>query len=94
MADLQTDLTEALDQATWEWLKPHVARDAIIIVSETLTLVEVGVAIVNNQTATVEAWITAQLIAKPTVAQLQEWNVGGDRTFTALIVQPYVLIQP
>jgi hypothetical protein len=93
MADLQTDLTEALDQATWEWLKPHVSRDAIIVVSATLSLVEVGVAIVNNQTATVEAWITQQLIAKPTVEQLQEWNAQSDLSFAALIVQPYVLIQ-
>ncbi len=45
MPDLRQELTELLDEATWEWLSPHAERDAIILVDGSLDLVEVGLAI-------------------------------------------------
>jgi hypothetical protein len=93
MSDLHAELTQALDEAAWEWLEPHAKRDAVIVVAPHLTLVDVAVAIVNNQTVSVQHWIAEQLIAKPTLEQTQRWRTQPDRQFTALIVQPYVLIQ-
>jgi len=29
MSDLRAELTEILDEAEWEWLIPHVQRDAV-----------------------------------------------------------------
>lgn len=93
MADLRKELTELLDEATWEWLTPHVERDAVIIVDSSLDLVDVGLAIAQDQTQPVQHWIAEQLLVKPSLEQKIIWDKHLDKRFTALIVQPYVLIQ-
>jgi hypothetical protein len=94
MADnLRQELTELLDQATWEWLLPHAERDAVIIVDPQLALVDVGMAIVEDQSQAVQHWISEALLAKPTLEQKIVWEKTENIQFTALIVQPYVLIQ-
>ncbi len=93
MPDLRTELTESIDQAEWEWLKPHIARDTVVVVANGLELVDVGMAIADDQVSTVQHWISEQLIAKPNTDQIQRWNSNENQRFTALIVQPYVLIQ-
>ncbi|MEO0771352.1 MAG: DUF2288 domain-containing protein [Cyanobacteria bacterium J06649_4] len=90
--DLLTELTEMMGPVQWEWLKPHVQRDAVVVVNEALNLAEVGVAIASNNTQTVERWITEQLILKPNAEQLAVWS-AEDKRFMSLIVQPYVLVQ-
>ncbi|MBE9061801.1 DUF2288 domain-containing protein [cf. Phormidesmis sp. LEGE 11477] len=90
--DLQTELAETMGPVSWELLKPHVQRDAVIVVNSQLDLVEVGAAIAANQTQIVERWINEQLIQKPTADQLVIWN-SENKSFTSLIVQPYVLIK-
>ncbi|MBD2410274.1 hypothetical protein FACHB389_28125 [Nostoc calcicola FACHB-389] len=93
MSDLRAELTETVDEAEWEWLIPHVQRDAVILVALELNLVDVGVAIANDNTPSVQQWIDEQLITKPTTAQLGEWNTDATKRFNTLIVQPYVLVQ-
>lgn len=93
MPDLHQELTELLDEATWEWLSPHAERDAIILVDGSLDLVEVGLAIAQDQTQPVSHWIAEQLLLKPSLEQKIVWDQDNQKRFTALIVQPYVLIQ-
>jgi hypothetical protein len=91
--DLRQELTELLDEATWEWLSPHADRDAIIIVDTSLDLVEVGLALARDQTQSVKHWIAEQLLSKPSLAQKMRWDQDNQKRFSALIIQPYVLIQ-
>jgi hypothetical protein len=93
MPDLRAELAENLDEAEWNWLIPHVQRDAVVVVANGLDLLDVGVAIASDNVSTVQHWIGEQLIAKPSLIQMAEWS--GDRTkrFNSLIVQPYVLVQ-
>ncbi|MBE9038360.1 DUF2288 domain-containing protein [aff. Roholtiella sp. LEGE 12411] len=100
MSDLRAELTEILDEAEWEWLIPHVQRDAVILVALELNLLDVGEAIASDNIPCVQQWIEKQLITKPTAVQVGEWNSdasGGLRQrtkrFHTLIVQPYVLVQ-
>ncbi|MDZ8256837.1 DUF2288 domain-containing protein [Nostoc sp. ChiQUE01b] len=93
MSDLRAELTEILDEAEWEWLIPHVQRDAVILVALELNLVDVGVAIASDNIPSVEQWIDKQLITKPTTVQVGEWNGDRSKRFNTLIVQPYVLAQ-
>ncbi|MCC5616038.1 DUF2288 domain-containing protein [Nostoc sp. CHAB 5836] len=93
MSDLRAELTEILDEAEWEWLIPHVQRDAVILIPPELSLVDVGVAIASDNIALVEKWVDKQLIAKPTIVQVGEWNGNRTKRFNTLIVQPYVLVQ-
>jgi hypothetical protein len=92
MQDLRAELAEMVDEAELSWLLPHAQRGALVAVNPNLDLVDVGVAIANDNVASVQNWIDEQLIFKISVDQLIER--GGDRgRFTALIVQPYVLMQ-
>ncbi|GAC1465172.1 MAG: DUF2288 domain-containing protein [Chamaesiphon sp.] len=93
MQDLKAELAQTLDEAEWDWLIPHVYRDVVVVVAQKLDLLDVGVAIATDNVSSVQHWMSEQLIAKPSPAQMQAWN--GDRTkrFNALIVQPYVLVQ-
>jgi hypothetical protein len=93
MSDLRAELSEALDEAEWQWLLPHAKRDSLIVVEPELSLVEVGMAIANDNVAAVQAWIDAELIHKPSSTQLSIWNENQAKRFQALIVQPYVLVQ-
>jgi hypothetical protein len=93
MSDLRDELAESLDQAEWSWLVPHADRDAVIVVSDALDLVDVGLAIVNDNTPSVQRWIAEQLLYKPSTEQKIVWDTTQSKRFKALIVQPYVLIQ-
>lgn len=90
--DLRAELTSMMGPVPWELLKPHVQRDAVVVVHDRLDLVDVGMAIASNNTQAVERWINEQLIRKPTAEQLISWN-SENRSFMSLIVQPYVLVQ-
>lgn len=93
MGDLRAELAETLGEIEWSWLVPHAKRDALVLVTQSLDLLDVGVAIADNNVTSVQHWIGEQLIYKPSGGQLSHWNQNPTKRFNALIVQPYVLAQ-
>ena len=93
MQDIRTELAETLDEAEWNWLIPHVKRDAVVIVAQQLDILDVGEAIACDRTSAVQRWISEELISKPSPTQLSDWNGNLTKRFNTLIVQPYVLVQ-
>ncbi len=91
--DIRAQLDENLDEAEWGWLIPHVQKDSVIVVSAELDLIDVGVAIASDKVSQVQNWIDEALIAKPSAAQMGEWNIEREKRFNTLIVQPFVLVQ-
>jgi hypothetical protein len=94
MTNIQEQLTQDLANVHWSDIAPHSKRDAVIVVHPALDMVEVGVAIAQDQVAQVQVWVEEQLVQKPTAAQLSDWNANPAQEFNTLIVQPYVLIRP
>ena len=93
MQDLKAELAKSIDQAEWNWLIPHAKRDAIFVVSRSLNLVDVGVAVACDDVLSVQHWISTEQFHKPSADQLALWNLDSSRRFNALIVQPFVLVQ-
>ncbi|AFY96588.1 MULTISPECIES: DUF2288 domain-containing protein [Chamaesiphon] len=93
MENLREQLTELLDEAELEWLKPHIQKDAVILVSPDLDLLDVGVAIASDNTQSVQHWIGEQLLVKPSPEILARWNSNPSQKFQAMIIQPYVLVK-
>lgn len=93
MQELRDELAGNLDQAEWNWLAPHARRDSVIVVEPELDLLDVGVAIANDNVPYVQRWIDESLIHKPSTKQISDWNHDQTKRFNALIVQPYVLVQ-
>ena len=93
MQDFRAELAQSLDEAELDWLKPHIQRDVVLVVTKELDLLDVGVAIAQDDIVSVQHWISEALIAKPSTQQLSNWNSDRARQFNTLIVQPYVLVQ-
>jgi hypothetical protein len=51
METLRAELANNLDEAELDWLKPHIQKDAVILVVPELDLLDVGVAIASDNTA-------------------------------------------
>ncbi|PSB02183.1 DUF2288 domain-containing protein [Merismopedia glauca] len=94
MEDIKTQLAQDIAEIEWEVLIPHAQRDAIIIVDSGLSLLDVAVAIAKDDRMSVQHWISEALITKPSQQQLSDWNGQPEQKFTAVIVQPFVLICP
>ena len=93
MEELKKQLKNEMAEVDWNDIKPHAQRDAVIVVNGKLDLLEVGVAIAQDDKKAVEHWITEQLISKPSNQQLSDWNINSTQLFKTLIVQPFVLVQ-
>ncbi|MEA3545596.1 MAG: DUF2288 domain-containing protein [Thermodesulfobacteriota bacterium] len=93
MSGMVESFKRDLAEVDWRELKIHLQRDAIIIVSAAIDLIEVAVAVADDDKNRVEAWIAAGQLGKPTEKQLESWEQEPDNRFRMLIVQPYILIQ-
>jgi hypothetical protein len=91
--NLREQLSELLDEAELEWLKPHIQKDAVILVVPELDLLDVGVAISSDNTQSVQHWISEQLLVKPSPEILNRWNANPHQKFQAIIIQPYILVK-
>lgn len=89
----EEELALTIDEAEWQWLKPHLDRGALITVAASLDLAETGERIAADDSARIAAWITAGKIGKPTAEEINKWDSEPDKKFLTLIVSPYVLIQ-
>ncbi|KAF0218334.1 MAG: hypothetical protein FD174_2951 [Geobacteraceae bacterium] len=93
MIPKREELALTVDETEWEWLKAHLERGVVIVVSPELDLVAAGQKMAADDAATVKTWIDAGKLAKPSVEQIAAWDADNDRTFRMLVISPYILIQ-
>lgn len=93
MSDVIEQFKQDLATVSWKDLRIHLQRDAIIIVEPGLDLLEVAVAVAEDNKLKVAAWIAGGELQKPTDEQLECWETLLDKPFQVLIVQPFILIQ-
>jgi hypothetical protein len=87
------ELEQTIDVAEWGWLRAHLERGGLIVVTPLLDLADAGVKVASDDAATIGRWIEAGNLAKPSAEQIEEWNVNPARRFRILVVSPYVLMQ-
>jgi hypothetical protein len=87
------DLALSIDEADWNWLRSHLERGGIILVDDSINLADAALKVADDDVETIENWITAGRIGKPTESQIHAWDAEKDKKFAMLIVSPYVLIQ-
>ena len=93
MLPSREELALQVDQAEWDWLRPHLERGGVIVVARGLDLADAGVRIAGNDSTIVQGWIEAGMLGKPSAEQLLEWDADRTRRFQILIVSPYILVQ-
>lgn len=91
MSDLKEKLKNEIQQVEWEQLKPHQEREALVMVSQELALVEVALAFAEDDTKNVKKWMAQNLVYKPSPAEMSRHP--SQKNFKFVIVQPFVLVQ-
>jgi hypothetical protein len=91
--DLREKLRSEILPSEWAMLAMHHRRDAIFMVDDQLDLLEVALAVAQDDAEVVQAWIEAGRIARPTLEQVACWEAEEGAPFLSVIVQPYVLAQ-
>ncbi len=77
----------------WPYLKTHFDNGALLYVDPGLSLTEVGEAFSRDDADRVKAWRGSGDIITPSEPHAAYWEESG-ATFRALVVSPFVLIQP
>ncbi|SRR5690606_7725454 len=89
----QERLEKYTGEVDWAYLKPHFASGALVWVDPSLDLVEVGRAFTEDEADKVQAWRRGGELVCPSEPHAAHWEDSQAR-FLALVVSPFVLIQP
>lgn len=89
---LADKLKAEIGTVSWSWLRPHEKRKILFRVSQTLDLVEVALAVAEDQTAKVKSWLENEDLTQPTLRQVAKWEKSGG-LFSGIIVKPYVFFK-
>lgn len=77
----------------WKYLKPHFEAGALLFVDPSVPLTEVGEALAADDAEKVKGWKQSGDLLTPSQPHAVFWEESGAR-FRALVVSPFVLIQP
>jgi hypothetical protein len=75
----------------WRSLGPHHEREALFLVTGEVDLVDAAVAIAEDDSAAIAAWLAQGALARPTDDEIAAWSDAPDARFEFLIVQPFVV---
>lgn len=87
------EIAASVDVAEWSWLRAHLERGGLIVISDKLELSDVACKIANNDSAAVEKAISSGDVGKPSEDQIRLWDTQPSKLFKITIVSPYVIIQ-
>jgi len=80
-------------EVAWKYLKSHFEAGALIYIDPDLSITEVGEAISSDDTDRVKKWRGKGDIIIPSAPHAKHWE-ESEMIFKALVVSPFVLIQP
>jgi hypothetical protein len=91
--DLRARIAQEMHRVDWKPLGPHAKRGGLVLVDSGLDLLEVAVAVAEDDSEQVQRWMEAGQLGKPSEAQIEAWQEEAGERFAVAIVQPYVLAQ-
>jgi hypothetical protein len=89
---LRAKLNLETAQLGWPELERHFARGVVIKVAPGMDLVDAALQVAENNTATVDAWLTEGRIARAEMSDAEDWH-ARQPVFWAVVVAPWVLVQ-
>lgn len=84
-------LSEERAVTDWRSLGPHHERQCLFIVAGGVDLLDAAVAVAEDDSAAVAAWLAQGALARPTDDEAAAWAEAPDTRFEFLIAQPFVL---
>lgn len=97
MSDNHTELLRAkingeTSRLPWKELQRFYAGGSVIVVNDTLDLVDVAVRIAQDDKNAVAQWMNDGLIARANDVQARAW-LEADLSLWAVVVKPWILVQ-
>ncbi|HIA03242.1 MAG TPA: DUF2288 family protein [Myxococcales bacterium] len=71
---LQEKLQDEIGNCNWLHLTDHLRRDAVILLSRPLELIDVALALAKNDSSNIQQWMDQGLISKPTADQIEYFD--------------------
>lgn len=92
-SDVFQKLLRETGKIEWELLAPQFESGDLVFIDESLDLVMVAYCFAEDKKQQVAAWMGAGQLSRVTAEQAAPWNEENP-TFWAVVVAPWVLIQP
>ncbi|HVL75814.1 MAG TPA: DUF2288 domain-containing protein [Noviherbaspirillum sp.] len=89
---LRAKLNGETSRMPWHELQRFFAGGSMIVVDDTLDLVEVALRIARDDKAAVAAWLEQGKIARASDEHARGWT-EADASLWAVVVKPWVLVQ-
>ena len=89
---LRAKLNAETGKLAWADLQRHFARGVVIKVAVGVDLVDVAVAVSNDDKAQVAAWMQAEQVQQASTQDAQTWHAQNS-VFWAIVTAPWVLVQ-
>jgi hypothetical protein len=86
-------MASEVDVTSWGDLRSHSVADRMFLVASDLALVDVALAVANDQSAEVQAWVSSGQLVRPSADQVQVFESREGLAFRCVIISPFVLIQ-
>jgi hypothetical protein len=96
MTTKNKELFQKLNQETakisWTELERFFASGNLVLVNQSLDLIDVGMSIAEDKKFDIEKWMLEKNLSPVTDIQAMEWQ-NEQPTFWALVIKPWVLVQ-
>lgn len=89
---LRAKLNTETAKVAWAELQRHHARGVVVCVAGEIDLIDVAVAMAQDDGARISQWMQAGQVDKATDEQAREWLVR-DPALWSVVVAPWVLVQ-
>jgi hypothetical protein len=89
---LRAKLNGETARVSWAELQRHHARGVVVRVSGELDLIDVAVAMAQDDGAAIGRWLQAGQVGKVSDEQAQDW-LARDPDLWSVVVVPWVLVQ-
>jgi len=83
---------EEIGKVSWSWLRPHEKRKILFLVADELDLIEVAVAVAEDDKSLVKAWLDRGSLVQPNLKQVAKWEKNGG-LFSGIVVKPFVFFK-
>lgn len=92
-SEIYTKLAQDAGIINWIELERHFARGSVIVVDPDLDLIDVAVTVACDDSATLSARIADGRVKRACDEDARKWQ-AVNACFSAVVVAPYVLVQP
>lgn len=89
----KNDIREQIRRAPWSELKIRLGNGSLFNIPYQVDFVQVGLAVANDDEATLRHYMNLNALKPPTEAQISKWELLPDKSFQYLIIEGHVLIQ-